>query len=170
MQVYHITIEERVRRTLTVAAVDAQQAHENAAILLKPNAKVIDITPCTYTLEASATDALAHLVSQDWLAWEGKDQCIADWLIRAQAPATRVAANAKLGLAGLRLVDDDGVIIASPGSVPALHRWFNRTPWQGGNLFATLLRLKGVSRVEPRSFCGVQSRGVKLPFGLLVAA
>ena len=168
MRVWYVTVEERQTRRLTVAAPDERAAREDAMSLSGRGCRCLDVVPASYTQEAQAAEALQHLRSQDWLDWNGQPQAVEDWLVRAHHPATREQANARLALAGLRVVDGGDVMLASPTAIPALRRWFASTPWDGAALFAALLRLPGVRRDGPRYFQGVQARTLRLPFGLVV--
>lgn len=164
MQIYYVTVETRATSRVTVAARSEVEARADALMIAGSGARCIDAVPASYTVEAQAHEALAHLLAQEWLHLGDKPATVYDWLFKAASKHDgRDKINTKLALAGLRLMDNCDVVVASPRTIPVLRRWFAATPWDEAGLFTALLTLPGARREGPRYFQGVQSRGVRLP-------
>lgn len=170
MQLFYVTVETRSTCRITVAAKNELEASADAIMISGPGAKCLQVVQASYTVEAQAHEALAHLLVQNWLHLDDQPATIGDWLNAARRePATRDKINAKLALAGLRLMDNADLIIASPRTIPLLKRWFASTPWDEAALFAALLTLPGARREGPRYYAGAQSRGVRVPARVVFA-
>lgn len=169
MQIYYVTVETRATSRVTVAAKSEADARADAQMIAGPGGRCIDVVPASYTMEAQAHEALAHLLAQDWLALNNKAASIYDWLAHAaDHPSKRDKINAKLAMAGLRMLANCDVVVGSPRTIPALKRWFAATPWDEAGLFAALATLPGARREGPRYFQGVQSRVIRLPAAVVL--
>lgn len=170
MQIYYVTVEKRETSRVTLAARNADEARVDALMIAGPGGRCLDVVPASYTAEAQAHEALAHLLVQEWLHLGDKPATVHDWLLKAAADhAGRDKINAKLAMAGLRVMDNCDVVVASPRTLPVLKRWFAATPWDEAGLFAALLTLPGAKREGPRYFTSEDHRGVRLPAAVVFA-
>lgn len=174
MRAYTVFIESRTMRSARLAAPSEVAARAMAGVLLRGNDRLVRISDdladgVSARAPGMAADALARLRAQDFFDWQGQDQCVEDWLLRASDPARRDATNPVLALAGLRVMPDGRVAIGSPSSVPTLHGWFRTTPFDGSALMNVLGSLPGAQRSN-LTFAGCHSRAVILPFALVVPA
>lgn len=165
MQIYYVTVETRATSRVTVAARSEAEARADALLIAGAGARCLDAVPASYTAEAQAHEALAHLLVQDWLPLNDQPATVLDWVERAVFGPDRAAINAKLALAGLRVLDNLDLTVGT--AVPVLRRWFASTPWGGAGLRTALSRLPGARLEGPRYFQGVQSKTVRLPYDLL---
>lgn len=172
MRAFTVHIESRALRTARIAAPSEVAARAMAGVLLRGGDRVVRISDemtdgAAPRAPGMAADALARLRAMSFFDWQGRDQCVEDWLIRAANPASRETSNAVLALAGLRIMPDGGVAIGSPSSVPTLHGWFRTTVFDGPALMNVLASLPGARRSN-LTFAGCHSRAVIVPFALVV--
>lgn len=159
MHPYSVTVSETRTRRLRLVAADEAGAAEAARAVLRDGARVVSVQLYGDREVSAAAEALAHLLSRDFLPVRGAVLSLETWL-RA-AVAGDAAAAAQLALAGLR-VEGGRLIVGSPTSVPALAQWFRHTPWAKAELLAVLALVPGAERTN-RTFAGVGSRAVSLP-------
>lgn len=174
MRLFSIPTVETRRRLWRVAAPDAATAERALRAQLPAGSKIVaSATPCDPAHDlSSAEQALARLLSTDYLPHGGTPQKLEDWVLRARAAGAgddRAQANAALGPMGLRLDDHDCLWVGSAVSVPALALMFAGTTWAGQGLTAALRRVPGM-RLCNMTFAGRRARAVGLPLTFVFAA
>lgn len=170
MRAFKVTISETRERRMEVAAQDMQQAKLAVQSLLGASETVKAVEQIGQARHGEAGAALAHLLGQDFLALDGAAASIGDWLAAAVAGSdeTRRSLNARLAMAGLRVIDGPQIAVASAGSIPTLAMWFAGTEWQGPDLISTL-RTAPEAQVRVYSFAGINSKAVVLPAELVLS-
>lgn len=168
MQIYTVTIAETRERKLRLAAPSAGAAQDAARAVLRQRDRILDLRLWGERDRSASSAALDHLLARDFLELDtGVTPTVLDWVAVASADP---AANEKLALAGLRVVQaDDGprLFVGSPASVPALAAWFRETPWAGSELLAVLALIDGARRTQC-TFAGVRSRSISIPLSAVL--
>ena len=121
------------------------------------------------TDHATATSADGHaalqiLLTAEFLELFARPACIADWLRSDTTQAGQAwqdIANAKLSLAGLRIVEG-GLAVANNPEFMFLINLFAATKWAGGQWSMALRNIPG-ARVTNLTFAGIRSRAVIVP-------
>ena len=165
MQVYAVEIAQHRTHKMRVAAPSLAAAQSSARLLLRAGDKVLSITEIADGGNGTGTEALAHLISQRFLDLDGDPHNVAGWIAAA---ATRPELHGNLSLAGLRLLPDAKIAIASAACIPMLNSWFENTPWAGTQLLLTLGNMSGAIRAN-LTFAGQRSRVAILPLSLVLA-
>ena len=155
MQIFNLTITESRERRVRVAAHTAEQAMMAAKSVLKPGARLLDCRLWGERDRAASHRALTHLINHDFLPFGGDPSVtptVLDWIERA-ASGDDPAANDRLALAGMRVVDDR-LLIGSPASIATLAEWFRDTQWAGSELLSVLALFDDALRTN-RTFAGL---------------
>ena len=165
MRVYAVQIAQHRTHKMRVAAPSLAAAQSSARILLHTGDKILSISEITESGNSSGAEALAHLLSQRFLDLDGEEHNVSGWIAAA---ARRPELHSNLSLAGLRLLPDAKIAIASAACIPMLNSWFENTPWAGTQLLLTLGNMPGATRAN-LTFAGQRSRVAILPLSLVLA-
>lgn len=168
MQIFTATVVETRTRTrrFQLAANTPEDAAETARAVLREGGRVVEVRPYGARAAVAAKAAIDRLITRDFLPrGAGIEATVEDWILATLRGEAEAATS--LALAGLR-IEEGRIIIGSPTSVPTLARWFQATPWAGGELLSVLMLIDGAARTS-RTFAGVSSRAVSLPLSAVIA-
>lgn len=173
MRLFVLHTTETLKRAHRVAAPDAASARRALSARLAPGQKLVgNAEPLDHAADlASGEGALARLLSSPYLDCGGDQLRVEDWVLTARTGAEdRAEVNPLLAPIGLRVTEDDRLLVASANSIPGLALLFEGTCWAGPGLMRALSALPGAVRpAVSRTFAGRGCRVVSLPLSTVFA-
>lgn len=173
MRLFVLHTTETLKRAHRIAAPDADTAVRLLRANLAPGQKLVGAAePLDHCADsASGEEALARLLSAPYLDHQGDPLRVEDWVLTARSDAAdRAQVNPLLAPIGLRVTDDDQLLVASANSIPGLGLIFAGTKWAGPGLARALAALPGAERPKiSRTFAGRACRVVALPLSTVFA-